>query len=194
MNNDERRSVARYEPKQGTIFIGWTGPSGFASTRAEILNISLGGAAISVAGFPSGLRSASIRLIGNDNGHPEWVSVIVLEIRDILDGEQQRIRMKFDGFCPYEFFKAILFTSGASDDDTPSDRRPNGEPPPSPRAASLPRAAALLPDASPDWQQPEPARAAQNTPVPGNHLKTVLSARESGRANNLRGPSRIPGR
>jgi hypothetical protein len=194
MNDDERRSVARYQPRRGSIFIGWTGPSGFVSTRGEILNISLGGAAISVAGFPAGLRAASIRLIGDDNGYPDWVSVSVLETRNLPDGAQQRIRMKFDGFCPYDFFKAILVASAASDGDAPSESRADGEPPPSPRAATLPRVAALPSAGTLARQQPEPAPVAPNTPVPGNHLRSALSARESGRASNLRGPSRIPGR
>jgi hypothetical protein len=192
MSDAERRSLARYEPKQGAIFIGWTGPSGFVSTRAEIVNISLGGAAISVTGFPSGLCSALIRLIADDQGHRDWVSGSVLEVRTILGG-QQRIRMRFDGFCPYDFFKAILFTTEASDETTQADRRPETEPLPSPGPASLPRAAALPPSAAPARQQPAPVVVVQNIPVSGNRLRSALSARESGRANNLRGPARIPG-
>jgi hypothetical protein len=191
---DERRSSARYGVEGVKVYIGWHHPQGFESIPAEIRNISLGGVAVSGVELPSGVCSLWIRLADNNADHVEWVSAKVVEARVDSEGKR-RIRMRFAGACPYEFFKAIVFPRGNLD-ETPSAHGPSGSLPPSDVVASPGPACvtASLPETPAVRHQPKPHCMASNAPAGTNHLRAAFAARQRVRADNLRGSSGNPGR
>jgi hypothetical protein len=144
VDHDERRQAIRYEPAQSMIVIGWSGPSGFESTDAGILNLSLGGVAVIASGVPAKVSDAWIRRAGTYRDPSVWVRVDVEEISS-EPGAEQTIRLKFTEACPYELFKTVILAARAAD-GTPSGLRPSATPHSHARAASPSPAAERVSD------------------------------------------------
>lgn len=103
----ERRTAPRYQPNQSvSIELSWHDPSGrYEKVTGMLLDMSATGVLLLVSREPRLDRPAWVRLVGDKES--DWVPVQLVGL-DSVDDEHHRVRLRFQEFCPYDFFKRAV--------------------------------------------------------------------------------------
>lgn len=102
---EERRVMPRHKALKYRVWLGWTrGNEAYFTNPARLVNISRGGALVSVSDPPP-------------EGYPVWICIgepepsscleaVVLEVRSA--GKECSVRLEFREPCPHEFFESAV--------------------------------------------------------------------------------------
>ena len=101
----DHRCSSRYEAVKHAVYLGWWHEPEFRTCRAELKNLSHGGALVHVAIVPPESASLWLCLVGSPPS--DWVEVAVVAVTSQHDGLFQ-LRLKFPESCPYEVFNAAV--------------------------------------------------------------------------------------
>ncbi len=99
----DRRESPRYVPAESHAYLGWWRGSRFLVTRAELLNLSQGGALIAVDRQPPTSQPVWVCLGTPTPRH--HVQARVLDVADISE-TCRHLRLVFHQPCPAAFFEA----------------------------------------------------------------------------------------
>lgn len=125
-HDHSRRRSTRYQPVDDRLWLGWTQGDQFRTSLALLLDVSLTGALLVADEVPKESTPAWICL--QSAGQTDWVKGRVLGVIRTWLGPH-KVRLVFEGTCPYAFFKAAVYGPDAEiprgpgdDDDTPKTR------------------------------------------------------------------------
>jgi hypothetical protein len=116
---DERRKSARYVPVLDRGHLGWWAGEDFQTAPAQVLNLSLGGAALLICGPPFQGRSVWVSIAGL-----EWAGWVAAQVVGTAppEGKGQVVRLAFAEPLSYELFKTAVwgFPGGERSPSDPS--------------------------------------------------------------------------
>jgi hypothetical protein len=102
----ERRQAERYRPVDDRVWLGWGQAEAFKTSPALLLDVSLRGALVVADEVPKEGTPAWICL--QSGTESEWVKGRVLGVMRTWRGPH-KVRLVFEGSCPYSFFKAAVY-------------------------------------------------------------------------------------
>jgi hypothetical protein len=120
----ERRASCRYSVDDARAWIGWWEGAQFRHVAADIEDVSLRGARLSVERFPP--RGQPVWFQPPGGAPDEWLEVRVIEAKKRLFGPRQLL-IAFRKTFPYEMFKAVVYGREALGGAPPKDRAPEGQ-------------------------------------------------------------------
>lgn len=103
----DRRSSCRYAVVQGDAWLGWWEGATFQSTSAQIVDISLRGAMLTVETFPPKETPLYFCPPGMSRD-AEWIEVKPVAAKKKFLGPRE-IRVSFRQVFPYDTFKAVVY-------------------------------------------------------------------------------------
>jgi hypothetical protein len=120
---DERRASCRYAITDARAWIGWWEGPQFRHVAADIEDVSIRGARVSVERFPPEGQPVWFHPPG---AAPDgWLEVRVVEAKKRLFGPRQ-LQLVFRKTFPYEMFKAVVYGLEAVRGVRPQDEGPEG--------------------------------------------------------------------
>ncbi len=104
----ERRSATRYAANNPPAFLGWYEGDRYRSTPVKVIDLSMAGILVEVEVFPPRKGEVCLSLVGQKPS--QWVEVSVVRRSRLWQNLQlrRRLRLKFLGSCPYDFFKVAI--------------------------------------------------------------------------------------
>jgi hypothetical protein len=103
----ERRSVCRYSVVQHTAWLGWWVGQEFTSTPAQVVDISLRGALLTVDALPPNEPVLWLSAPGAP-ADDEWLEAKQVAATKRFFGPRQ-VRISFSKVFPYDVFKALVY-------------------------------------------------------------------------------------
>lgn len=101
----EKRAASRYDAVRSLVYLGWWEDEEFRTCAGSLQNLSHSGALINAGQAPPGTAPVYLCLAGGGPG--EWVETACVATTRAL-GVSFRLRLRFDGACPYDFFRSAV--------------------------------------------------------------------------------------
>ena len=106
-----RRGSERFAVAEDQAWLGWWEGRIFRKTPATLLDISQGGAKLTVEFSPP--RRSTVWVCLEGPRQTAWVEGVMLDAVKLPDGHAE-IRMAFREVCPYSFFEVAVFGDPAA--------------------------------------------------------------------------------